>query len=550
MQSAAATSGSGILFQKTWGGSNVDTGQAVAIDSAGNIYVAGLTYSYGFGAPTCPSIVILKYSAFGDLLWQKLWYNGTSLTIDSLTADSSGNVYIGGTVRNAACGSGGTAVPAVLIKLNNQGTLQWQMALESVNAGSPVFRSLATDSSGDIYAVGNVYYPHGAGGYDMLAVKFNATTGSVLWERTWGGASEENGNGAAIDLSGNLLISGYTYSFGPSTVNAVLLGLTPSGTFLFNKIIGNGGETATGLAIDKAGNAYLAGWTPYRGSLDMMLLKFDSSTSLTWQRAWGGSNGTDTARGVTVDSSGNPVMVGNTNSYGWGGSCFLGVCTNLALVRVSSSGIVLSSLVLGAYPSTVGYGVAADPYGMVTAVGYVNRAPPYSIGSGNSTTGTLSLAITTLGNSTLGTPAFRVSTVLNGVISNVSGSQSYAGGADILMLKYGAQPQVTFATNPLGVFIIFNGTTFFNGQTASFPMGNATAAALPPTGYTFTSWTSTGGLILTSASKNPTNVTIAGPGTLTANFTKLATTPIEPNALLLATLITTVSVILIRRRRR
>ncbi len=538
-----------LLELKTWGGSHADLAWAVAVDSAGNSYVAASTYSYGVGSPMCPAIVILKYSSLGTLMWQELWTNVNNIFPHGIAVDSSSNVYVAGGVDSQTCVGYSGQQDALLIKIDSQGVLQWQKSLIYAN-GYPVFNSVAADSFGNVYAAGTIQWSHGAGQTDILIAKFNATTGDMQWAKTWGGSLYDTGNGIALDSSGNVFVVGLTNSFGASGVNTVLLSLSPSANIRFQKIIGNGNETGNAVALDNAGDIYVSGFTNSRGSNDMLLLRANSSGGLNWERSWGGSNGTDIGYGVVVDSSGNLALVGSTNSYGAGGFCGGGLpCDNIALVRVNSSGAFLSSLIFGdARFQSEGFGVAAEPLGSLVAVGLVSGPPPYYLGSGNSTLGTLSLETTSLGNSTLGTPSFAIKTVPNGVITSVTGSQTYAGNGDAVLLVYGNQVEVDFATNPTsGGSIIFNSTTYTNGENDNFALGNATATANAPMGFQFNSWNSTGGINVINAISNPTGVTVKGSGTLTAKFTAVPL-PLAPLSLLLA-IIATPAVYLIGRRR-
>lgn len=532
-----------VLIQKIWGGGQLDEAHAVTTDASGNIYVAGFTASYGPGSPSCRSLVLLKYSSLGSLLLQKLWYNGSYVeNIAGIVVDSSGNILISGNVLTT-CGGG--FENGFLIKLDSLGNLVWQKGLFQ-NPDS-IFYGVVVDSTGDAYVTG--YFQNGPIGFqDVLLIKFDSATGNVVWQKAWGGGSTDAGYGLAIDSAGNVYVTGLTISFGPSGQNAFLLKFDSSGNLVLKKILGNGGQNGQGVAVDSLGNIYLAGSTSTVGG-KLLLMKLDSGGGITWQKTWGGSNGTDNAYSLALDSAGNLEVAGGTSSYGDGGSCgFMCVYPDVLLLRVSTTGNLVSSLVLGSHAVDfeVAYG-AADLYGNMIAVGSISGAGPYHVGSGNNTMGAISLASTSSISDTLASTSYPLPSIPSGATYAVSGSQSYSAGRDMIMLRYGETPNVSFATTPGSVGSIkFNGTTYTNGQSVNVTFGNATATATAPSGYTFNGWTTTGGVSVSSPSSTTVQVRVAGSGTLKANFTGSA--PLTPLSLLLGVLIAA-PVLLVRRRK-
>ncbi len=107
---------------------------------------------------------------------------------------------------------------------------------------------------------------------------------------------------------------------------------------------------------------------------------------------------------------------------------------------------------------------------------------------------------------------------------------------------------LTFSTSPTVGSITFNGTSFLNNQIGNFTDGEAFAIANPPIGYTFAGWSSTDGLTVAAPTSVATQVSVAGSGTLTANFTPKQAHPISPIIVLLT--VTTASATALLRTRR
>ncbi len=110
---------------------------------------------------------------------------------------------------------------------------------------------------------------------------------------------------------------------------------------------------------------------------------------------------------------------------------------------------------------------------------------------------------------------------------------------------------VTFHVNPPGGYIIFNGTHYTDGQTTEWNYVPVTrqAFALEPSLDKFTSWTVYGGVKVANFTSNPTNVTINGSGTLTANFTPVTGTSLSPTTLFLSALSISTSLLILKRKR-
>jgi len=503
-----------VLMQRVWGGNYSDTAQAVTTDQQGSIYLAGTTSSYGPYSPGCDAISILKYSALGSLLSQRLWTNGSLVQVASIGVDPSGDVYIAGSVYTNNCNGYWSGL---LVKLDSGGNLAWAKTISQ--ATDSQFNGLAVDASGNAFVTG-LYYTGPAGSNDVLIMKFNST-GGLVWQKAWGGNSYDYGSGITLDSADNLYIAGTTNSFGPSGNNMVLLKLDSSGNLLFQKITGSGAQTGKSVGVDSSGNIYEVGSTSIGGQAKILLLKFDPTGGLSWQKTWGGSR-TDIANGLVVDSSGNLDIAGYTNSYGAGGTCFnppTNICNDILMLKLDSSANLLSQLVYGS-PGVNDQALGvADSFGSPIAAGYVSAGPPYWPGSGNTTLVTSSYSVSSAGNSTLGLPTPPIVDTHGGSVYTTIGSQNYSASQDEFMIKYGDQPRLSFAIAPSKTGTIsFNGTIYAIGQTFNIPAGNAAVIATPASGYSFTRWNETGGVFVSNSTSSTTQVTVAGSGTLTAQF--------------------------------
>jgi hypothetical protein len=148
------------------------------------------------------------------------------------------------------------------------------------------------------------------------------SSGNLLFQKTYGGAQSTYGTGVAVDTGGYVYMTGYTYSFGPNpgTSAVFLLKFDPYGTLVYQEIWGGiRNDFATGVAVDLDGNVYVTGYTKSYsitpGIPSVFLVKFDPTGALLFQRTWGGNRG-DYAYGIAVDLQENAYITGYTFSFG------------------------------------------------------------------------------------------------------------------------------------------------------------------------------------------------------------------------------------------
>src|SRR6266404_5176357 len=220
-------------------------------------------------------------------------------------------------------------------------------------------RSIAIDSSGNAYITGqtssfnfpvtiNAYNTTYANGNDVFVTKLNPDGSSLVYSTYLGGNSEDYGYGIAVDSSGNAYVTGMTtstaYPTTPGAYQTTLQGGTYNGGDAFvTKLNADGtalvystylggmnAEQANSIAIDSAGNAYVAGFTSSGNfpttpgafqttistgtSTDAFVTKLNNTgTALVYSTFLGGT-GVDQATAIKVDSFGSAYITGMTTS--------------------------------------------------------------------------------------------------------------------------------------------------------------------------------------------------------------------------------------------
>jgi hypothetical protein len=350
------------LWGTYYGGSEYEMGFSCAVDPSGNVYLAGETYSHsgiasgGYQNSWGGSVdaFLVKFDPAGTRLWSS-YYGGTSNDPGySCAVDTSGNVYLAGyTLSHSDIASGGHDTTfagvfytdAFLVKFDPAGTRLWGTYYGGT--GSDEGNSCAVDPSGNVYLAGFTMsssdiagggHQNALGGFrDAFLVKFDPA-GIRLWGTYCGGTGDDQAWSSVADPSGNVYLAGYTGSFTgiasgghQNTIGGVfdafLVKFDQSGTRLWGSYYGGtGSDLGNSCAVDANGNVYLAGdtWSStgiangghqntQAGESDAFLVKFDPAGIRQWGTYYGGTD-YDYGRSCAVDPGGNVYLAGRAES--------------------------------------------------------------------------------------------------------------------------------------------------------------------------------------------------------------------------------------------
>jgi hypothetical protein len=376
------------LTYSTYLGGAGDQAKGVAVDSSGNAYVTGTTVSTAF--PVVNPLQSSNKSKSGTAFVSKLNSSGSALVYstylggsvsdqgNAIAVDPSGDAYVTGstcssdfpTVTPVQAGLKGTC-DGFVAELNAAGSslvystyLGGSGTVEAGTGLSDVGLGIAVDSSGAAYVTGGTWstdFPTAApiqsygGGEDAFLSKFSAGGATLVYSTYLGGTAQDQGNGIAVDSSGNAYVTGFTLSSNFPSLSpfqasnkaatdgtAFVAKLNSAGSALVYSTYLGGSTMDSGeaIAVDSAGDAYLAGATwssdfptfiPLQPSLaaknggsNAFVTKLNpAGSALVYSTYLGGSghatNGTpssggDTAYGIAVDALGVVFVAGLTGS--------------------------------------------------------------------------------------------------------------------------------------------------------------------------------------------------------------------------------------------
>jgi hypothetical protein len=413
----------GTLEWSTYlGGNDDDRGWGIAVDSAGNVLVTGETWSSGWvsgGFDTAFNGVydafVVKLSGSGVHLWSAyLGGNGSDCGY-GIAVDGSGNAFVTGRTTSSGWVSGGFdttyngggqyAEDAFVVKLSGGGTHLWSTYLGG--SGDDWGNDIAVDSAGRVFVTGSTGSSgwvsggfgttYNGGNFDAFVAVLSGN-GAHLWSTYLGGNDHDYGSGVAVDQLGNVFVTGSTYSsdwvLGGGYEDAFAVKLSENGAHLWSKYLGGSDiDYGRGIAVDGAGNVFVTGgtysanwvWggfnTTFNGGIpygeDAFLVKLSGSGSHLWSTYLGGNDDDDGSR-VAVDSAGNVLVTGGTESSGWVSGGFdttLGDYLGDAfVVKLSGRGSHLWSTYLGGRYNDEGEGIALDGAGNVFVTGWTNSS--------------------------------------------------------------------------------------------------------------------------------------------------------------------------------
>ena len=131
-----------LKWNETWGGSSYDSGRAVAVDSTGNIYLAGNTQSFAIWGY---DMFLVKFDTSGNQLWNTTWENSEYDYVEGIAIDSKDNIIILGKTEIWAVWE----YDLVINKYNSTGDLLWSDICGYAESDYPI--KVVCDSVDNIY---------------------------------------------------------------------------------------------------------------------------------------------------------------------------------------------------------------------------------------------------------------------------------------------------------------------------------------------------------------------------------------------------------------
>jgi uncharacterized delta-60 repeat protein len=361
----------------TQGTNLVNNVQGLALDNAGNVYVAG-----SFGTYQQGGIAVVKYNSAGDQIWVAT-HRGEDSRFDQAAAiavDSNGNVYVTGSADRED-----SPQRFLTVKFDASGAEQWAAEYRSSSNSTDVASDIQVDATGAVYVFGISLQTL----FELTTVKYS-TDGEVVWVRRHPAGSEGLATALKLDHAGNVIVTGGSAEIGYDT-DYVTLKYDSNGNLLWlaqYQGILDGYDRPYALAIDSSNNVYVAGSSGLPGEQNTDLtgfatVKYDANGNQLWvasrvdAASYGGRDSLD------VDAMGN-VYTTFSKYLSPGGADFVtykydrqGTRIWTAITgRIGPQDEYASSVAVDGEGRLLVSGIGTSPVNEVLLVKYKNRETP------------------------------------------------------------------------------------------------------------------------------------------------------------------------------
>ena len=331
-----------LQWQKTYGGSDDDRGSDLIQTSDGGYAVIGKSKSDDLDVSEnagFDDFWVSKLDSSGSISWEYTFgFAGSDTPYSIIQTNDNGYLLSGVLDVSASNGQGDrnsigsrhAGGDYWVIKLNANGVKQWSnyyggsftdTAYDAIQTEDDGYIIIGSSDSDDV----DISNPRGS--YDFWVIKIS-DTGTLVWEKSFGGSEIDEAHAISKTADGNYLIVGDTRSSdldisqNNGAADLWVMKITPDGTLLWEKTLG-GSSFDVGRSISKTqDNGFLisgssrstnGNLTSNKGQNDAWVVKINSNGNLEWQKAIGGSE-VDFFYDVVELNDQTIVVVGDSNS--------------------------------------------------------------------------------------------------------------------------------------------------------------------------------------------------------------------------------------------
>lgn len=338
------------IWSKLYGGSRSDELRSLAPTSDGGFVGAGYTYdgaSLGGVSYGDYDGLLVKYSKYGEPEFSSEYGGNLADTFYSINQTSDGGYITCGYTQSNKSGTITTDLlgddDGLLVKFSPTGSVEWERRFGTTGAKWQNYtscRNITENHDGTYTMVG---YHFGNNNGDILDpnngqrdgyISKVAQNGDIIWTQVFGGTSNDSFNAAYELPDGSFIVAGQSQSSNSGEItatnkgnyDALLAKFDKDGNPVWNRLYGgSGSENFEALSVNSAGEVVVVGSTNSQngdfltdgniayGGVDGLVGKFDSSGRVMWHKTIGGS-GSDYVYSVIDTNEGKYLLSGTSTS--------------------------------------------------------------------------------------------------------------------------------------------------------------------------------------------------------------------------------------------
>jgi len=347
-----------LIWEKTYGGKGDDRAFH-AVKAEDGYLVVGSSTSFTPGETTA---WVLRVDSDGNELWNRAFSRNAGSEFRQALTLEDGFLLVGNTFLTSGNTNG------YVVKIDKQGNPIWNLTAKKENGLNKLFSACPTQ---DNFLLAGLAKAPDSENSDVWLIKISAQ-GNLIWNKTFGGATDDAGRAVTPTQDSGCIIAGYTDSTGNGNYDFLTIKTDTSGNLLWNHTYG-GTQSDKAYAIAPAADGYvIAGDTRSKGAgeTDAWTVKIDFGGNLLWEKAFGG-NGFDAPTCIAQASQGEFLVGGTTFSFGNGQRDFW-------LFTVEETGSVGWSCTVGRSGYEEAYAVLPVGTGELVMAGWTN-----SLGEGS-----------------------------------------------------------------------------------------------------------------------------------------------------------------------
>ncbi len=316
-----ATGDTACSFLHNGSQSDDDELTAVALDASANVYATGYTKNVDQKS----DFFTMKWNPLScDTVWTRIYNHTTNQSdrADAIVVDAAGNVYVAGHSDSNPVDTSDN-YDIVTIKYDTNGNLVWMNRFNGTGNLRDEPSRIMLDNSGNVLVCGRT---EKANDDDFVLLKYAASTGADVWSgpALYNGpfSNDDRALDMTIDASDNIFVCGYSQTgSGTATDDAAIVKFDASGAataFYFFDGVGLGNDQALAITNDNQNQIYVAFRTDVDANTlianyNYLTMKFDNALNPIWATppSYNGPiNSDDIPVAITINAAGNVFVTG------------------------------------------------------------------------------------------------------------------------------------------------------------------------------------------------------------------------------------------------